>query len=120
VITERGADPAHPWYHDDDVLIQDTPLGITNVDQLSCDLNRGTAENPLLMLNMWADVFPPRVQPNLAFNDEQLIGDQVEECERVRDHPVNLIGVDFYDQGGLLDAVNEINADRVADTIGAP
>jgi hypothetical protein len=114
VVTERDADAAHPWYHDDDVFIQDTPLGITDADDLSCELNRGSAENPLLMLNMWADVFPPRVAPNVAFNDEDLILDLAAECEQERDHLVNLIGVDFYDQGGLLDAVDQLNAERVA------
>ena len=114
VVTERDADAAHPWYHDDDIFIQDTPLGITNAADLSCELNRGSAENPLLMLNMWADVFPPRVAPNVAFNDEELILDLAAECEQERDHLVNLIGVDFYDQGGLLDAVDQLNAERVA------
>ncbi|HEX6115776.1 MAG TPA: hypothetical protein VFY99_01660 [Solirubrobacterales bacterium] len=119
VITERGAGPEYPWYHDDDEFVQDTPLGITQVGQLSCEPNRGTAANPLLMLNMWADVFPPRVEPNIPFNDKQLILDQVDECERVRDHQVNLIGVDFYDRGGLIDAVDELNAERVAALEGA-
>ena len=114
VVTERGAERAYPWYHDDDLFIQDTPLGVTKVDDLSCELNRGTAENPLLMLNMWADVFPPRVAPNAAFNDEQFILDFAHECEAEREHPVNLIGVDFYDQGGLVDAVSQLNEERIA------
>jgi hypothetical protein len=114
VITERGADPAYPWYHEDDLFIQDTPLGITDADDLTCELNRGTAENPLLMLNMWADVFPPRVAPNVPFNDEQFILDFARECEAAREHPVNLIGVDFYDQGGLVEAVNQLNEERIA------
>ncbi len=67
------------------------------------------------MLNMWADVFPPRVGPNIPFNDEQFILDFARECEQEREHPVNLIGVDFYDQGGLLGAVDELNAERIAE-----
>ena len=114
VVTERGADAEHPWYHDDDVLLQDTPLGIKRADDLSCELNRGEPDNPLLMLNMWADVFPPRVAPNIPFNDEELILDLAARCEEEREHPVNLIGVDFYDQGGLIDAVDQLNSERVA------
>jgi hypothetical protein len=114
VITERGAGPEYPWYHDDELFIQDTPLGLTKVDQLSCELNRGDPGNPLLMLNMWADVFPPRVAPNVPFNEEELILDLVERCEEERGHPVNLIGVDFYDQGGLIDATAQLNDERVA------
>jgi hypothetical protein len=114
VITERDADPEYPWYHEDDLFIQDTPLGVTSVSQLSCELNRGSADSPLLMLNQWADVFPPRVEPNIAFNDEELVLERIRECERERGQPVNLIATDFYDEGGMLDVVDDVNAERVA------
>jgi hypothetical protein len=84
------------------------------VSQLSCELNRGSADSPLLMLNQWADVFPPRVEPNVAFNEEELVLERIRECERERGRPVNLIATDFYDQGGMLDVVADVNAERVA------
>ena len=45
--------------------IQDTPLGATKPSQFTCKLNRGAPTNPLLMINNWADIFPPRPTPNL-------------------------------------------------------
>jgi len=40
-----------PWYLDGFSFVQDTPLGATKVGQLSCKLERGDADSPILMLN---------------------------------------------------------------------
>jgi hypothetical protein len=113
VFTERDADGTVPWYLDGFSFIQDTPLGATNVDELSCKLNRGSASSPLLMLNHWADVFPPRRGANAAFlTRKQLLG-RAHECARKRGLPVNLIAVDHYDQGDLIDSVAELNRERI-------
>ena len=47
-------------------FIQDTPLGAVKPKQFSCALYRGLPSSPLLMMNDWADVFPPRRSPNVA------------------------------------------------------
>ena len=60
MFTEKDADGTVPWYLDGFSFVQDTPLGATKVKQLSCKLERGDADSPLLMLNHWADLFPPR------------------------------------------------------------
>ncbi len=52
-----------PWYLDGFSFVQDTPLGATNVHELRCTRERGEASSPLLMLNHWADLFPPRCAP---------------------------------------------------------
>ena len=83
--------------------------------ETSCKPNRGEPNNPLLMINNWADVFPPRAGANPPFLEKQFILDRIRECERERGQPVNLIASDFYDQGSLLEAVDEVNADRVAE-----
>ena len=60
VLTEKDADGTVPWYLDGFSFVQDTPLGATKVKQLSCKLERGDVDSPFLMLNHWADLFPPR------------------------------------------------------------
>lgn len=113
VFTERGADGTGPWYLDGFSFVQDTPLGATKVGQLSCARNRGTADSPLLMLNNWADVFPPRPSANKPFVKESFVLRRAHRCTRGRGQPVNLIAVDHYDQGRLIDAVKKLNDERL-------
>ena len=73
VLTEKDADGTIPWYLDGFSFVQDTPLGATKVDQLSCKLERGDADSPFLMLNHWADLFPPRLEANVPFHAERAV-----------------------------------------------
>jgi hypothetical protein len=114
VLTEKDADGTVPWYLDGFSFVQDTPLGATRVDQLSCRRERGTADSPLLMLNHWADLFPPRRRANGPFQPERVILDRAHRCARENGLPVNLIAVDHYDQGDLVSAVETLNCERVA------
>jgi hypothetical protein len=114
VFTERDADGSVPWYLDGFDFVQDTPLGATEVEQLSCELNRGTASSPLLMLNHWADVFPPRRGANVDFQTRRELLGRAHECARKRGLPVNLIAVDHYDVGELIPGVERLNRERIA------
>jgi len=48
---EKGGSPA--WYMPAFSFIQDTPLGATRPDQLSCKRYRGEEHSPLLLINYW-------------------------------------------------------------------
>lgn len=113
VFTEKDADGTVPWYLDGFSFIQDTPLGATRVNQLRCRRERGTAESPLLMLNNWADLFPPRSRANRPFQTERFLLARAHRCARKLGLPVNLIAVDHYDQGDLIPAVEALNAERI-------
>ena len=113
VFAEKDADGTVPWYLDGFSFVQDTPLGAENVRQLSCELSRGTADSPLLMLNHWADLFPPRAEPNRPFLKENFVIRRAHECGRERGLPVSLIAVDHYDQGRFIEGVDALNAERV-------
>ena len=113
VFTEKDADGTVPWYLDGFSFVQDTPLGATKVKQLSCELERGDADSPFLMLNHWADVFPPRSTPNKPFQTEREILRRAKKCQRERGVPVSLVAVDHYELGSLVPAVNALNAERI-------
>jgi uncharacterized membrane protein HdeD (DUF308 family) len=113
VFTEKDADGTVPWYLDGFSFVQDTPLGATKVKQLSCDLERGDSDSPFLMLNHWADVFPPRATVNKPFQTEREIIRRARRCERERGVPVSLIAVDHYELGSLVRAVEALNAERI-------
>ena len=113
VFTERDADGSIPWYLDGFSFIQDTPLGAKQLEELSCELNRGDGGSPLLMLNHWADVFPPQRGANAEFQAGEVILDRARQCARERGLPVSLIAVDHYDLGNLIDSVAELNRERI-------
>ena len=54
---EHGGTPS--WYMPAFSFMQDTPLGATRPDQLSCERYRGEADSPLLLINYWIPPFPP-------------------------------------------------------------
>jgi hypothetical protein len=113
VLAEKSADGSVPWYLDGFSFVQDTPLGATKVRELSCRRERGDADSPFLMLNHWADLFPPRVGPNVPFQTERAVVGRAHRCARDRGVPVSLIAVDHYEQGKFLEAVDALNAERV-------
>ncbi len=112
VFTEKDADGTYPWYLDGFSFVQDTPLGATTVNELSCARARGDADSPLLMLNNWADLFPPRLRANRPFQTKKFLLKRSHECQRKRGMPVNLIAVDYYDQGDVVEAVKVLNDAR--------
>jgi hypothetical protein len=114
VFTENDADGTVPWYTNGFLFVQDTPLGVTKTSQLSCKRYRGGTDSPLLMLNHWADVFPPKLTANRPFQRKSFILHRAHKCAKVRGQPVNMIAVDYYDQGALIPAVKELNQERIA------
>ncbi len=91
-----------PW-------IQDTPLGAVKPGQFTCKPYRGSPQSPLLMMNDWADVFPPRRSPNLPLIKRDFILGRARRCESERGHLPNLILTDFYDSGDVVGAARELN-----------
>jgi hypothetical protein len=117
VFTENdGGNPS--WYMDGFTFVQDTPLGATKVGQASCAPNRGEPKSPFLMVNNWADVFPPKREANVDFLAKNFLLDRIRRCSAKRGLPVSLIATDHYDQGDLIEAVDEVNAERAKKASG--
>jgi hypothetical protein len=89
--------------------IQDTPLGARKASQFSCKDARGSPSNPLLMLNNWADVFPPRPQPNIPIVKRSFILERAQQCIAERGRIPNLILTDYYNRGDVIGAVATLN-----------
>ena len=105
VFTERDADGTRPLVPGRLLVRPGHPARGEELDELSCELNRGDADSPLLMLNHWADVFPPQRGANAEFQTREAILDRARQCARERGLPVSLIAVDHYDLGDLVDSV---------------
>lgn len=110
VFTQEPVSGRHPWdMYGFGGFIQDTPLGAVKPSQFSCKPSRGTPNSPLLMMNDWADVFPPRRSPNVALTQRDFIVKRGRQCLADRHHIPNLILTDFYDSGDVAGAARVLN-----------
>lgn len=110
VFTQEPVSGRYPWdMYAFDGFIQDTPLKAVKPKQFTCGLSRGLPSSPLLMMNNWADVFPPRRSPNVALNKTDFILQRARQCERERHHIPNLILTDFYNTGDVVGAARILN-----------
>jgi hypothetical protein len=110
VFTQEPVSGHYPWdMYAFGGFIQDTPLGAVKPKQFTCKLARGLPSSPLLMMNNWADVFPPRRSPNLPLTKRGFILKRARQCEAERHQLPNLILTDFYDSGDVVGAARVLN-----------
>jgi hypothetical protein len=109
VFAQKPTSGKYPWNTSAFGWIQDTPLGAIKPGQFTCKVNRGTPDNPLLMMNDWADVFPPRPTPNLPLVKGPFLLARAQECVRERGLLPNLVLTDYYNRGDVVKTVTELN-----------
>jgi hypothetical protein len=105
---QKGGSPA--WYMPAFSFIQDTPLGATRPDQLSCKRYRGEETSPLLLMNYWIPPFPPSPTLNAAIGREFFLRGRVERCLSERAFKGAIVAVDFYERTSILHVAQELNA----------
>lgn len=109
VFAQKPPSGKYAWNADGFTWMQDTPLGAKKAAQFTCKRNRGRPSNPLLMMNNWADVFPPRPIPNLPLVKRAFILKRARQCLAQRGLIPNLILTDFYNRGQVVAAAAELN-----------
>lgn len=102
-----GAPPA--WYRSYATDVQDTEYHVISVDQLSCDLKRGSVDAPLFLLNHWIEKEAPDRADAVTMNQPAFIVDRARRCAAVRGQLPNFIAVDFFSIGDVVGAVDELN-----------
>ncbi len=105
---DQGGSPA--WYEPAFSFIQDTPLGATRPDQLSCERNRGEADSPLLLINYWIPPFPPSLTLNATIGRTPFLRGRVERCLHKRGFKGAIVAVDFYQRTSVVDVAEELNS----------
>ncbi len=99
---------AEPWYVPAYNAMEETPYRFENRGEFSCEPNRGVEGNPLFLINHWVTAPDPLVAADV--NRSEVLLDRVKECTEERERRPNIIAVDFYTRGDLLDVVAELNA----------
>jgi hypothetical protein len=111
LVTAESGGPPPPWYHHVWDEAWDTPYGPSTVEDLSCDLNRGSTDNALFLVNHWVNdaLGLPSASNAALVNAAEILQARAEECQAQWDHAPNFLVVDFYDQGDLFAVVDALN-----------
>lgn len=111
VVTAESGGPPPAWFHHVWDEAWDTPYGPQQLEDLSCDLNRGSPDNDLFLVNHWVnDVLGlPSPEDAAVANAYDVLLGRAQECWRQWDHPPNFLVVDFYEQGDLFAVVDALN-----------
>lgn len=110
---EAGGPPPAVLHHAWD-LFQDTPYSFDSIDEFSCDLNRGRADSPLLLVNHWLGPLPS-AERSATVNVAAVLAARAEACAAARGMPVTFLGVDHYAVGDLFAVVDALNGVADAD-----
>lgn len=110
---EQGGSPS--WYMPAPAFIQDTPLGATRPDQLSCRRYRGEQDSPLLLINYWIPPFPPSPTDNAKIGRAPFLRSRLEHCLRERGFRGALVAVDFYERTSVLKLAAELNGQNAGE-----
>jgi hypothetical protein len=105
---EKGGSPA--WYMPAFSFIQDTPLGATRPDQLSCERYRGEKNSPLLLINWWIPPFPPSPTLNAGIGRESFLRGRINRCLEARGFGGAIVAVDFYERTSAVEVARELNS----------
>lgn len=108
VMAEEGSPPP-AWYMNAWSVMQETPFDAASREALTCAENRGLPENSLFLMNHWINRTPPDRVDAAIVNGRDTILDRARECERVRGQRPNFVAVNFYRQGDVLGATDELN-----------
>lgn len=111
VFMQREAGgPEDPWMMQGFDWVQDTPYSNPTPESLSCRLNRGTAGDPLLLLNYWlSNNFLSLVSDARTINAYDAMQSYVSRCQLERGQIPNFVAVNFYNEGALLRVVDQLN-----------
>lgn len=111
VITAETAGPPPAWLHHVWDEAWDTPYNHPSVDAMSCDLNRGSSDNALFLVNHWVndDFGLPSMSNSEVVNATDVLLTRAQDCATQWDHAPNFLVVDFYATGDLFAVVDTLN-----------
>jgi hypothetical protein len=120
VLAENQAEGV-PWYHRFFDVFQETPYRFLDPSEFSNKPGRGGTQGSLLLMNHWIETAPaPKPSNAEIVNAYDFLLDRARNCQRTRRMLPNLIAVDFYGTGDLLDVVDTMNGIPRPDAVAKP
>ena len=115
VMTENlrsGIDWDH-WMQD---VVQETPYTFHDSTQFSNAPNRGGTSGSLYLMNHWIESTPmPKPSNAAVVNAHDFLLKRIRAFRKQRGHYPNLVAVDFYRVGDLVEVCRELNDQPVVD-----
>jgi hypothetical protein len=108
VTAERGRPPP-AWYHHAWDLIWDTPYSFKNPGDFSCQLNRGSRDHALFLLNHWLENPLPTQGQSATANAREALLSRARKCQAESGKLPNFVAVNHYGVGALFEVVRELN-----------
>ncbi len=108
LVTAEVEGPPPAWYGHAWDLFWDTPYGFDSPEETSCELNRGDPANPLFLMNHWVGDLASE-EAAAEMNAFDVLLTRAQACAQTWAHVPNVIAVDFYDEGDLIEVVNQMN-----------
>lgn len=109
VFTDDDGGGAYPWYHDVWAHAWETPFAASTTDDFTCEMNRGSAANPLFIFNHFLTRTLAVPEEAATVNANPFLLDRARACMAASGRLPNFVTVDFYDVGDLFAAVQELN-----------
>lgn len=110
VTTEAAWGPPNWIHHLWDVAF-DTPYAFMSPDDFSCELNRGSSDNDLFLMNHWVNTSLdlPSEADAMIVNASDVLLARARQCEQEAGKRLTFVGVDFYEHGDLFGVVETLN-----------
>jgi hypothetical protein len=109
LMENHGGGVSYPWLLQGFDWVQDTPYENDTVADLSCRLQRGSPDNPILLVNHWVDRVKSLVTDARTVNARDVLLPELRRCESERGQLPNYVAVNFYDQGDLFAVIDTLN-----------
>lgn len=111
VVTAEAGGPPPPWYHHVWDLAWDTPYTFTSPEEFSCELNRGSMDNELMLLNHWLSTEAGLPAPSSAAvaNAYDVLHARAVACTEAAGRSPTFVAVDFHETGDLFAVVHALN-----------
>lgn len=110
-VTAEVGGPPPAWFHHVWDLTWDTPYTFHSVDEFSCELNRGSVDNDLFLVNHWVStvIDTPSEADAATANAYDVLYGRATQCQREAGQLPNFVAVDFYEKGDLFEVVRALN-----------
>jgi hypothetical protein len=108
-VEQGGGEPVwlHPAFTGN---IRDTPYSFEQASQFSCALHRGSATDPLFLVNHWLSRPLSSIAYAREVNVDAVLGKRIDDCTAEIGRPPTFIGVDFYEVGDLFAVTQRYNS----------